>query len=233
MKFENPIIKTEYSLQNQFKKHFKANRMVYIVDVGRSIPIYTHFVPKNFNIESWKAKDFLNNHLNNITNAYKQFDAEIIERMLISEADKIQSIAKGNMLTNKYLKYCIDNAIINRDTIKVEYNSSIRFLVNPYYKFKGNEFNNRKKIKYKLINGYLGNKKKIVNYELIQNCISDHDCNRGSITKLSLSNDCKLSLRTINNYLKEYLLLNEFFNKVKEFSISDKQTIRKQYNKAS
>ena len=106
-------------------------------------------------------------------------------------------------------------------------------MINPYYKFKANEFINKQVLKDKLINSCLGNEKKKANNQLIYSCISDHDCNKGSITKKSLSEDSKLSLRTINNYLKEYLLLNEYFNKVKELSTSDKQRIRKQYNRAS
>lgn len=233
MQFENSIIETKYSLHRKFKNYMKVNKDVYVIDLGFKIPIYEHYIKRKINIEYWMAKDFLNNHLTNIANAYKQYDERIIETMLKSEAEKIQRIAKGSILTNQYLEYCIDNALINKDTIEVEYNSSIRFLINPYYKFKANEFINKQVLKDKLINSCLGNEKKKANNQLIYSCISDHDCNKGSITKKSLSQDSKLSLRTINNYLKEYLLLNEYFNKVKELSTSDKQRIRKQYNRAS
>ena len=52
-----------------------------------------------------------------------------------------------------------------------------------------------------MINKYLGNKKTTDNHKVIYNCISDHDCNNGQITKKSLSNRSNLSLWIINNYL--------------------------------
>jgi len=233
MQFENSIIETKYSLHRKFKNYMKVNKDLYVIDLGLKIPIYDHYIKQKINIEYWKAKFFLNNHLTNIANAYKQYDEKIIKLILEKEAEKIQRITKGNLLINQYVRYCIDNALINKDTIEVKYNSSIRFLINPYYEFKENEFINKQVLKDKLINSCLGNEKKKANNQLIYDCISDHDCNKGSITKKSLSDDSKLSLRTINNYLKEYLLLNEYYNKVKELSISDKQRIRKQYNRAS
>lgn len=231
--FENSIIETNYSLQIRYRNYMKKNRDILVFDLGNKVPIYNHYISEKTNIEHWMAKDFLNNHLTNITNAYKQFDTRIIERMLIEEAEKIQRIAKGSVITNQYIKYCIDNAIINNDTIKVEYNSSIRFLTNPFYNFKEGEYSNRKSIKSKMINKYLGNKKTTDNHKVIYNCISDHDCNEGQITKKSLSNSSNLSLRTINNYLKNYPVLNVLFDEVRELSATDKQLARKKYNKAS
>ena len=122
------------------RNYMKKNRDILVFDLGNKIPIYNHYISEKTNIEHWMAKDFLNNHLTKITNAYKQFDTRIIERMLIEEAEKIQRIAKGSVITNQYIKYCIDNAIINNDTIEVEYNSSIRFLTNPFYNFKEGEY---------------------------------------------------------------------------------------------
>ena len=84
-----------------------------------------------------------------------------------------------------------------------------------------------------MINKYLGNKKTTDNHKVIYNCISDHDCNEGQITKKSLSNSSNLSLRTINNYLKNYPVLNVLFDEVRELSATDKQLVRKKYNKAS
>lgn len=230
MKFENPIIETEYSLQNRYKKHLMNNKDIYIFDLRELIPIYSHYIKRTINIQSWQAKHFLNNHLINITNAYKQFDTKIIEKILIDEAEKVQNLAKGNMLPNSYLSYCIDNAIINDDTIKVKSNSTIRFLTNPYYEWQENEYDNRKQIKSKLVNQYLGNLKVNENYQLIYDFICDHDCNLGAITKKSLAKDLGFCRRTINNYLSKYLTLNELFNTVKELSKSVKQQKTSLYN---
>ena len=54
-----------------------------------------------------------------------------------------------------------------------------------------------------------------------------------NITKKSLSNSSNLSLRTINNYLRNYPVLNVLFDEVRELSATDKQLARKKYNKAS
>jgi hypothetical protein len=232
MQFENPIVETEYSLNIRYKNFMKENRDILVFDMGENISIYKHYINAKTNIEHWMAKDFLKNHLTNITNAYKQFDERIIEIMLQEEAEKIQRIAKGSVLTNQYLNYCIDEAKTNKDTIEIEYNSSIRFLTNPYYIFKNEDYPNRESIKSKLRNKYLGNIKTSNNHKLIYNCISDHDCNEGQITKKSLSNSSNLSLRTINNYLKKYPVLNVYFNEVRELSASDKQINRKKYNKS-
>ena len=80
----------------------KVNKDVYVIDLGFKIPIYEHYIKRKINIEYWMAKDFLNNHLTNIANAYKQYDETIIETMLKSEAEKIQRIAKGSIVSN----YC-------------------------------------------------------------------------------------------------------------------------------
>ena len=133
--FENPIIQTKHSLTLQYKDYMKQNKDILVIDLGENIPIYSHYINKKVNIEHYSAKSYLNNHLTNITNAYKQFDTRIIERMLIEEANKVKMIAKGSVITDDYIKYCIENAIINNDTIEVEYNSTLRFLTNPYLYF--------------------------------------------------------------------------------------------------
>lgn len=233
MKFENPIIQTKHSLLTQYKELMKANTDVYVMDLGESIPIYSHYINKNINIEHYSAKAFLNKHLTNITNAYKQFDTRIIERMLIEEANKIKLMAKGSVLTDKYLKYSIDTALINNDTIEVEYNSSVRFLTNPYYEFKGSEYDNQRSINYSIRNKAIGDARTKSTHQHIYNCISDYDCTDGRITKKKLANSSELSLRTINKYLKAYPILNSFFNDVKELSATDKQKAKQRYNNNS
>ena len=79
--FENSIIETNYSLQIRYRNYMKKNRDILVFDLGNKIPIYNHYISEKTNIEHWMAKDFLNNHLTKITNAYKQFDTRIIERM--------------------------------------------------------------------------------------------------------------------------------------------------------
>ena len=232
MQFENSIVETKYSLNSRYKNFMKENRDVLVFDLGAKIPIFSHYISKKTNIEHWMAKGFLVSHLTNITNAYKQFDARILERMLIEEAEKVQRISKGSVLTNQYLNYCIDNAIINNDTIQVDCNSSVRFLTNPYYDFTKEEYNNRKNIISKIRNKYIGNLKAKDTNKLIYDCISDHNCSLGQITKKSLSNGSKLSLGTINNYLKSYPVLNVHFNEVRGLSASEKQLARKRYNNA-
>ena len=77
--FENPIIETNYSLQIRYRNYMKKNRDILVFDLGNKVSIYNHYISEKTNIEHWMAKDFLNNHLTKITNAYKQFDVRIIE----------------------------------------------------------------------------------------------------------------------------------------------------------
>lgn len=228
--FENPIIETKHSLTLQCKEYMKQNKDELVIDLGENIPIYSHYINKKVNIEHYSAKSYLNGHLTNITNAYKQFDVRIIERMLIEEANKVKMLAKGSVITDDYIKYCIENAIINNDTIEVEPNSTLRFLTNPYYTFKSKEQGEERIAEYKLRNKLIGDVKTNATYELIQNCITDFDCSLGSITKKKLADSSELSTRTVRTYLKTYPELNELFTKVKELSSTQKQLTRKRYN---
>lgn len=135
------------------------------------------------------------------------------------------------MLTDQYLIYCIDNAKINKDTINVELNSSIRFITNPFYEWKKGEYENKSEIKSKLVNKFLGDEKVNNNYKNIFNCICDHDCKYGKITIKSISKDAKLSIRTIINYFNNYPLLNRFFHQVSELSQTEKQRKNSKYYK--
>jgi len=230
MKFENPTTQTKHSLLTHYKELLKANKDVCVIDLGESIPIYSHYINKRINIEHYSAKAFLNKHLTNITNAYKQFDTRIIERMLIEEANKIKMLAKGSVLTDQYLKYAIDNALVNNDTIEVVCNSSIRFLTNPYYEYNNYEYDNQRNLNYNIRNKAIGDARTKATHQHIYDCISDYDCTDGRITKKRLATSSELSLRTINNYLKAYPILNDLFNNVKELSATDKQRARQKYN---
>ena len=231
IEFENPLVETEYSILHRFKSHFIKNNDIYVFDLGEKIRIYSPHINSKTNIEHYQAKDFLNNHLLNITNAYKQFNPKIIEKMLNDDALKVQNISKGNMLPDKYLKYSIENAQINNDTIDVDLNSSIRFITNPFYKWKEGEFDNRKHLKRKLVNKFLGNEKVNINYKTIYNCICDHDCYYGKISIKSLSKDANLSKRTIQNYLKSYPILCDLYIQVSILSKTEMQrTNNKYYN---
>ena len=218
------------SILTKYKEFMQENNDVPLIDLGENIPIYSHYISKKINIEHYSAKAFLNKHLTNITNAYKQFDTAIIERMLIEEANKIKMLAKGSVLTDQYLKYAIDNALVNNDTIEVVCNSSIRFLTNPYFNFNSNYEKQRTEI-YKTRNQAIGDARTQATHKLIYDCISDYDCTDGRITKKRLASSSKLSLRTINNYLKAYPILNDLFNNVRELSATDKQRARQKYNK--
>lgn len=226
--FENPLVETEFSLQRQYHKYFKENKELIFIDLTEKIPIYRHNINPKVNIESYQAINFLVYHLTNITNAYKQYPSEIINTMLFVEAKKVKELAKGSKLTDKSLIYYIDNAIINKDTITVKSNSTIRFLSNPFYITKIGEC--VEKEKNKQINKILGNKKKSNNMTVIENSIRDHDCFQGQITKKSLAKDSGLALRTINNYLKEFDSLNDLFNEVKKYSKTEKQINTRIYN---
>ena len=228
--FENPLTETKHSLMRQYKEYMKQNKDILVIDLGENVPIYSHYINSNKSIEHWLAKSYLNGHLINITNAYRQNDVGILERMLIEEANKIKMMAKGSVITDDYIKYCIENAIINNDTIEVECNSTLRFLINPYYEFKDGEFENKRALTYEIRNKLIGDAKVKSTHKKIYNSISDYDCSLGQLTKVKLAETSELSLRTIHNYLKNYPRLNELFVEVRELSATEKQLTRKKYN---
>lgn len=228
--FENPIVQTKHSLTLQYKEYMKQNKDSLVIDLGENIPIYSHYINSNKSIEHWLAKSYLNGHLTNITNAYKQYDTRVIERMLIEEANKVKMMAKGSVITDEYINYCIETAIINNDTIDVECNSTLRFLTNPYYEFKDGEFGNMRTLSYEMRNKLIGDAKSKSTHKLIYNSISDYDCSLGQLTKVKLANASELSVRTIHKYLKNYPRLSELFAEVRELSATKKQLTKKKYN---
>lgn len=230
--FENPIIETEYSLQKKYKKFLKQNPDILVLDLIEPVPIYEHWVNPKTAIKHYNAKNYVEYKLTNITNAYKQFDPVIIERMLIEEAQKLKNICKGSVVTDKMCDYLIKKAKINNDTITVKPNKTIRFLTNPFYQYTEYEYKNRKKIIANIKAKYIGDKKRTNNYNLIHNAIVDFDLNKGLIKYTHLKETTNLSIATIKNYLKGYPTLKFLYEEVKDFSRNTKQKQTKKYNDA-
>ena len=228
--FENPIVETELSIYRKHKELLKQNRKFLVFDLIEPVPIYKHYINDKTSVEHYNAKYYAENILTNITNAYKQFDTVILERMLIEEAEKIKNVCKGAVVTDKMCEYLIRNALINNDTIKVKPNATIRFLINPFYEYKEYEYLNRKKIIKQQISEYIGNKKRKENHTLIHNAIIDFDLNKGIIKYEHIKTSTNLSIASIKKYLKDYPILKYLYDEVKDLSRSDKQRQTKKYN---
>ena len=230
--FDNQIIETKYSLKRRYKEFLKQNSNIMVLDLVEPVPIYEHWVNPKTAIEHYNAKNYVEYKLTNITNAYKQFDPVIIERMLIEEAQKLKNICKGSVVTDKMCDYLIEKAKINNDTITVKPNKTIRFLTNPFYQYTEYEYKNRKKLIANIKAKYIGDKKRTKNYNLIHNAIVDFDLNKGLIKYTHLKETTNLSIATIKNYLKGYPTLKFLYEEVKDFSRNTKQKQTKKYNDA-
>lgn len=228
--FENPIVETELSIYRKHKELLKQNPNVLVFDLLEPVPIYKHYINYKTSIEHFNAKYYAENILTNITNAYKQFDTVILERMLIEEAEKIKNVCKGAVVTDKMCENLIEKALINNDTIEVKPNAIIRFLTNPFYKRKLGEGIEQKVAEQQ--NKFIGQKKRKENYKSIYNAITDHDTNKGFLKYLHIKNSTGMSTTTIKNYLNDYPLLKETFDEVKRLSRTSKQMKTKSYNNA-
>jgi hypothetical protein len=126
----------------------------------------------------------------------------------------------------------ITNAYKQFDPITVKPNKTIRFLTNPFYQYIEYEYKNRKKLIANIKAKYIGDKKRIKNYNLIHNAITDFDLNEGLIKYTHLKETTNLSIATIKNYLKDYPTLKNLYEEVKDFSRNRKQKQTKKYNDA-
>lgn len=226
--FQYPIVETELSLMRKYDSLFRENKSELVFDLVFPIPIFKHYLNPKTSISSSSAKYFAETTLTNITNAYKQFDKSILDRILIEVSKDIINVCKGSVLNEKYCEYLIDKALINNDTVEVKTNSKIRFLQNPYYRHEiGANLNNLKR---KQENILLGQKRKEKNHLLIHNAIIDHDCNLGRLKYGHLEDSTGLSVTSIKNYLKNYPLLKNLYDEVKYHSMTNQQKIMKKYN---
>lgn len=221
--FEYSFVMTKEILYKVFDDELIQNKENPKLDLGYNIPIYNWFTNKRCFIA---PKDVLNHTeyvLLNIANAYKYLDDEILKDRLINEANNLRNQSLGSMLNSDNYNYIINQSILNKDTILVKPNATIRFLKNPYYY--------KNKIDFKVqINQLLNQEVINKNYQLISDCISDYDLNQKRLTKSILALITGQSLSTIKNYLKNYQELEEMFKTIRVNSGTKLQIKNSVYN---
>jgi len=223
--FMEPIVYTKYLLQKVYKEKLIANAHEPRFDLGEKVGIY------DFNIHSY---DYLEHYevvrktqriLTVIANAYKWVDDDLLIKMLRDKAEEIRKISLGGGITN--MEYIINQAIINKDTIDVTPNKTIRFLKNRFHRHEPEDDSND----FIFINRALGLFSKDANYRKIEAFISDYNLNKKTLFKCVIAEGTCLHPKTISRYLKENPELEEMYLAVKDNSgTKEQQQIRKDYS---
>lgn len=221
--FENAFVMTKEILLKVFDAELKVNQDSSKLDLGCNIPIYEWYTNKRYFIEPSDVLSHTEYVLFNIANAFKYLNDEILTDRLINEANNLRKQSLGSMLNTDSYDYIIKQAVLNKDTLLVLPNNTIRFLKNPYF--------TKNKTDYKIgINQLLNQEVVCKNHKLIFDCISDYDLNQKRLTKNILSQVTGISLATIKNYLNNYQELNEMFETIKMNSGTKSQLKNSKYN---
>ena len=226
--FEFPIVTTKELIIKEHKDLLKANRGTYILDLGYLINIFEYFPPANY-IEENYVKSTTEYLLLQVANAYKWIDEDVLYNMLSDFADKLRKRSLGGVIPAGMYKHFINTAILNKDTIEIETNKTLRFLTNPYYVFKEDEYSRRKQLRIELINKALSEEKKETNFKKIHNYIIDYDVSSKTITKKKIAVETGLSYATIKNYLTSDPELAYVFQEVRKASGTDRQKSDRKY----
>ncbi|MDB4204990.1 hypothetical protein N9764_05490 [Polaribacter sp.] len=201
-----------------------------MIDLGRDIPIFKWFISDN---STWESKTVMyktESLLNKIAAAHKQIPDDSVKEMLTDAAKRMRNISKGGVISNAGYEFIIDKAIELKDVTEVIPNATIRYLKNPHFIWRKEDYQDRKEIYRTHLNGAINRGISEVNYELIKTTLIDYDLNQKKMTKTILKDTANLSLSTIKNYLNKHSELNKIYQKIKEHSGTTKQRKQKEYN---
>jgi hypothetical protein len=203
-----------------------------MIDLGRAIPIFKHFIS---NKSTWESPTVVNKTewlLNQIASAHKQFPDDSVKYMLTDVAKRMRNISKGGMVSNVGYEYMVDKAIesARKDETDVIPNAEIRYLKNPYFILGKEDYQARKEIYRAHLNSAINRGIAEVNYELIRIALIDYDLNQKKMTYIILKDATSLSLATIKNYLNKYPELKHIYQSIKKNSGTAKQIKKKEYN---
>ena len=229
--FEFPIVTTKELIIKEHIDLLKASRGTYVLDLGCLINIFEYFPPANY-IEENYVKSTTEYLLLQVANAYKWIDEDVLYNMLSDFADKLRKRSLGGVIPAGMYKHFINTAIINKDTIEVVPNKTIRYIVNPKYDYTGIPYEERHILQREVINIAIGLEKRRDNYDAIYEAIVDYDLNQKRLTKRIVESLTDVSYATIKNYLKEHPELDEAFKQVNRLSGTEKQQLNKKYNQA-
>ena len=229
--FEFPVVLTKYAVTHMLKPLLVSIPDILVLDLNEKYEIFQEFIPPGY-INEKEVKYVTENLLNLMANAYKWVDEDNLHTMLTEFAEKLRKKSLGGIIPVVMYENYVNSAIMNKDTIEVVPNKTARYIVNPYYDYKGVPFKERKTLQNEIINLAIGLEKKSDNYDAIYESIVDYDLNQNKLTKRMLESLAGVSYATIKNYLKEYPELDEAFKQVNRLSGTEKQQLNKKYNQA-
>lgn len=208
--YEVPFVMTKEILLKVFDKELKELNNEPKLDLGYNVPIFSWFTNKRVYIAPEDVLNYTEYVLLNIANAYKYFNDKVLKDILEKEVEYLRNQSLGNLISSEIYSYIVNQSIINKDTIKVKPNSTIRFLKNPYYKNYKNEADYKKDVN-RTINKEITDK----NYCKIYNAIIDYDLNKERLNKTLLSTITDLSIKTIDRYFNNNIELKKAFDAIK------------------
>jgi hypothetical protein len=118
-----------------------------------------------------------------MANAYKWIKEDDLYSMLSDFSEKLRKKSLGGVIPVGVYKHFINTAIINKDTIEVVPNKTIRYIVNPKYDYIGVPYEERHILQREIINVAIGLEKRRDNYDAIYEAIVDYDLNQKRLTK--------------------------------------------------
>ena len=180
--FENPIVLTKYAIEYLLNNLFTSIPDVLVIDLWEKYDIFQEFLPPGY-IEEKEVKYVTENLLNLMANAYKWIKEDDLYSMLSDFAEKLRKRSLGGVIPVGMYKHFINTAIINKDTIEVVPNKTIRYIVNPKYDYIGVPYEERHILQREIINVAIGLEKRRDNYDAIYEAIVDYDLNQKRLTK--------------------------------------------------
>jgi hypothetical protein len=229
--FEYPIVLTKYAIEHHFRDLFIEVPNVLVLDLGNNIDIFQEFIPPG-HINEQDVNYTTQNLLSLIANAYKWIDDDTLYILLTEFANKLRKKSLGGVISVDMYEDFVKCAMKNKDTLVVQPNKSLRYLINPHYDFTGVPFNERKKLQNEIVNMAIGLEKQKDNFDKIFEAIIDYDLGQKRLTKRILESLTGLSYSTIKNYLNEHNELKEAYKEISRHSGTVLQNRYRKYNQA-
>ena len=229
--FEFPVVLTKYAIEHSWRPTLVSNPDMLILDLKQTYGIFQEFIPPGY-IKDYDVKFVTQNLLLQIANAYKWIDDDNLYTLLMDFANKLRKKSLGGVISVGMYEDYVRSAMINKDTLFLEPNKSIRYLYNPYYDYTGIPLDERKQFRTDRLNEAIGLEKRKDNYETIYEAIVDYDLAQKRLTKRILESNTGLSYATIKNYLNEHSELAEAYKEVNRHSGTALQQQYRKYNQA-
>ncbi|MDP4755306.1 MAG: hypothetical protein NWS03_07065 [Flavobacteriaceae bacterium] len=229
--FEFPVVLTKYAIEHTWRPILLSHPGMLILDLKKNFDIFQEFIPPGY-IKEYEVKYLTHNLLLQIANAYKWIDDDNLYALLVDFANKLRKKSLGGVISVGMYEDYVRSAMINKDTLILEPNKSIRYLYNPYYDYTGVPYDERKQFRIDNLNMAIGLEKRKDNYDTIYEAIVDYDLGQKRLTKRILESLTGLSYATIKNYLNEHSELELAYNEINRHSGTALQQRHRKYNQA-